>query len=187
MPPDESVTQWIDGLKIGDSAAAQQLWEEYFQRLVGLARKILQTTPLRAADEEDVAISAFKSFCHRAGQGKFPQLEDRDDLWKILMTITIRKAARLMRRDRVRPHIDEATFFQYQFAGREPTPEFAVAVKDEFQRLLDRLGDEQLQEMALLKLQAYTNREIAEQYDRSVSFVERKLQLIRRIWADEAA
>ena len=185
MPADESVTAWIDGLKIGDSAAAQQLWEEYFQRLVGLARRILQTTPRRAADEEDVALSAFKSFCHRAGQGKFPQLEDRDDLWKILMTITVRKAARQLRRDRVRPNVDEASFIQEQFAGREPTPEFAATVKDEFQHLLGRLGDEQLQEMALLKMQAYTNREIAQQYDRSTSFVERKLKLIRRIWSDE--
>ena len=42
MPPDASVTQWLDRLKAGDPAAAQKLWERYFRRLVGLARKKLQ-------------------------------------------------------------------------------------------------------------------------------------------------
>jgi len=40
MPLDESVSVWIADLKEGDSAATQKLWERYFQRLVGLARRI---------------------------------------------------------------------------------------------------------------------------------------------------
>ena len=69
MRADASVTQWIGRLKAGDPDAAQKLWERYFRRLVGLARKKLRAAPRRAADEEDVALSAFDSFCRAAGQG----------------------------------------------------------------------------------------------------------------------
>jgi DNA-directed RNA polymerase specialized sigma24 family protein len=185
MSVEDTVTAWIDDLMAGDSAAAQQLWERYFTRLVGLARKILQDVPRRAADEEDVALSAFKSFCHRAAQGKFPRLEDRDDLWKILMTITVRKATRLMRRERRRQGSQEWEFLRDQIAGQEPTPEFAAAVNDELERLLGLLTDEKLRMTALLKLEGYTNREIAQRFSRSTSFVERKLHLIRLVWSQE--
>ena len=67
------MTQWISGLKQGDQAAASGLWESYFRRLVGLARARLRDVPRRIADEEDVALSAFDSFCRRAQAGQFPQ------------------------------------------------------------------------------------------------------------------
>src|SRR5215470_13386684 len=85
-----SITYWIGKLKDGDPAAAQKLWEGYFQRLVDLARIRLQAAPRRAADEEDVALSAFHSFCRGAGQGRFPRLGDRDDLWQLLVLLTAR-------------------------------------------------------------------------------------------------
>src|SRR5438105_9866914 len=92
-----SVTYWIGQVRVGDPAAAQQLWERYFQRLVGLARKKLQDAPRRAADEEDVALSAFASFCRGAARGQFPQLADRDNLWHLMVTLTARKASHLRR------------------------------------------------------------------------------------------
>ena len=49
------------------------------------------STCRRAADEEDVALSAFDSFCRGAEQGRFPQLDGRDDLWHLLVVITVRK------------------------------------------------------------------------------------------------
>lgn len=80
MSSDGSVTRWIDALQAGDRAAAQRLWERYFPRLVGLARARLQGAPRRAADEEDVALSAFDSFCRCAERGRFPDLVDRESL-----------------------------------------------------------------------------------------------------------
>src|SRR2546423_1031621 len=91
-----SITHCIQLLKAGDRSAAQQLWERYFHRLVGLARSKLRGTARRAADEEDVALSAFDSFYRRAELKKFPRLDDRDDLWQLLVVITLRKAIDLV-------------------------------------------------------------------------------------------
>src|SRR5438477_6801392 len=94
-----SVSHWISLLKAGDPVAAQRLWEFYFERLVHLARKKLAGAPRRAADEEDVALSAFDSFCRAAQQGKFPRLDDRQDLWQLLVLIATRKAVNLRQHD----------------------------------------------------------------------------------------
>src|SRR5690349_9477098 len=99
MPSDGSITRCIRLIKDGDRAAAQPLWDAYFFRLVGLARARLRNTPRRAADEEDVALSAFDSFCRRAEAGQFPRLHDRDDLWQLLFVLTVRKAVDLARHE----------------------------------------------------------------------------------------
>ncbi len=93
MSNGESVTRWLHGVKAGDSADIARLWDRYFQRLVRLAGAKLPGHCRRAFDEEDVALSAFQSFCDRAGRGQFPQLSGRDDLWRLLATLTVRKAA----------------------------------------------------------------------------------------------
>ena len=96
---DFSVSRWIVGAKAGESAAVRALWQRYFQQLVCLARQKLAGTSRRAADEEDVALSAFASFCRAAEEGRFPDLAARDDLWRLLMRLTARKAVDQARRE----------------------------------------------------------------------------------------
>ena len=96
-PPADSVTVWLEHLKAGDPAAAGPLWERYFARLVTLARARLRLAPRAARDEEDVALSAFHNFCRGVEAGRFPRLDDRDDLWQVLFMITTCKAAALAR------------------------------------------------------------------------------------------
>ncbi len=192
MPSPGSVTHWIGQLKAGEAAAAQPLWEGYFRRMVELARQKLQGLPRRAADEEDVALSAFHSFCRGAGAGRFPQLSDRDSLWPLLMAITANKAVDLLRREhrlkRGGPPpeaggpADEADVAQV--LGREPTPEFAVQVAEECRRLLELLDDEGLRELALAKMEGYTNEEIAARLGCVPRTVERKLRVIRKLWGE---
>ena len=95
MPTEDegSVTYWLSELKAGASTAAQPLWERYFDPLVRLARTKLRAAHRSGADadEEDAALSAFDNFCRGVAQGRFPQLADRDDLWRLLVTITTRK------------------------------------------------------------------------------------------------
>lgn len=185
MVSDHSVSQWLPGVKEGDDQAVQEIWQRYYQRLVGLARRVLESSPRAAMDEEDVALSAVKSFCAGAAGGRFPRLNDRDDLWKLLMTITVRKAYKVRRKDGraaapLAPEVMQDVFADDQ-AGRG----FTVTFSDELRRLLDLLGDDQLRQIVQLKLEGYTNKEIAQRFDRHETFAERKLRLIRRIWAEE--
>src|SRR5437764_8765701 len=99
MTTSGSVSQWLSRLQGGDRDAAEQLWARYFHRLVHLARGKLLAFPRAAADEEDVALSAFDSFCRRAEQGQFPRLADRADLWELLALITARKAQDLVQHE----------------------------------------------------------------------------------------
>jgi DNA-directed RNA polymerase specialized sigma24 family protein len=200
MSSDGSVTFWIGQLKAGDPAAAQQLWQGYFQRLVGLARKRLQGASRRVADEEDVALSAFDSFCRGAAGDRFPRLNDRDDLWQLLVMITARKAIDLRQHEGRRKrgggaaHVEagsggDATSVDDalgQVIGREPTPEFAAQVAEECRRLLDLLEEPELRAVALAKMEGYTTEQIAEQLGCVPRTVERKLGLIRRLWGGEA-
>jgi DNA-directed RNA polymerase specialized sigma24 family protein len=194
MPSDRSVTFWIGQLKAGDALAAQKLWEGYYGRLVGLARAKLRGAPRRAADEEDVALSAFDSFCRGAERNRFPRLADRGDLWQLLIMITARKAidlrqheARKKRGGGAAPVGDEELLDQV--VGREPTPEFAAQVAEECQRLLDGLDDPELRQIALWKMEGDTNEDIAARLGVVLRTVERKLHLIRAlVWSrkDEA-
>src|SRR5439155_4583698 len=158
MSTTDPVTVWITQVKAGQRAAVQQLLERYFQRLVQLARARLQGVPGLAGYDEDVALSAFKSLCLGAERDRFPQLADRDDLWRLLAVMTVRKAIDLQRRRR--PQSAGAETFE-QLLSREPAPELAAEVSEEYRRLLDRLGDPQLQAVALWKVEGYTNDEIA--------------------------
>jgi hypothetical protein len=97
VPSEGCVTRWVRELQAGDRDAAQKLWEGYFHRLVGLARTKLRGQACRAADEEDVALSAFDSFCRGAARGQFPRLDDSKNLWRLLVTLTERKVRRLLR------------------------------------------------------------------------------------------
>jgi DNA-directed RNA polymerase specialized sigma24 family protein len=201
MRPEASVTQWIDRLKEGDPDAAQKLWERYFRRLVGLARKKLRAAPRRAADEEDVALSAFDSFCRGAEHDRFPQLHDRLDLWQLLVLLTARKAVDLAQHERRQKRggggvLDEAALRRPadssaqggafdQIEGPEPTPAFAAQVAEECRRLLERLDSPELRSVALLKVEGYSNEEIAAQLGCGLRTVERRLGLIRATWEQE--
>jgi DNA-directed RNA polymerase specialized sigma24 family protein len=201
MEPRGSISHWLEQLGDGDAAAAQPLWERYFDRLDRLAGQKLRGTPRRAADEEDVALSAFDSFCRGAAQGRFPQVRDRDNLWALLVRITARKAINLARNERRqkrgagRVMVDAAPPGSAdssaarspidQIVGREPSPEFAALVAEECRHQLDRLNDGDLRQIAIWKMEGFTNAEIAAKIDRSEPTVERRFNRIRKLWQQE--
>jgi DNA-directed RNA polymerase specialized sigma24 family protein len=196
-----SVTYWIHQLKAGDQVAFQKLWEGYFRRLVGLARKRLRGAPCPTGDEEDVALSAFNSFFRRAREGHFPQLIDRNDLWQLLVLIAVRKASNLAKHERRQKRgggkvrgvsalpggngSEQAASPFADLISREPEPAFAAHVAEEYERLLELLGDAGLRSVAVWKLEGWTNEEIAAKLGRSSATVERKLRLIRDAWEKE--
>jgi DNA-directed RNA polymerase specialized sigma24 family protein len=196
---ENSVTVWIDGIKAGDGTDIQRLWDRYFERLVRLASSRLPAHGRRSFDEEDVALSAFQSFCDRAGRGQFPQLSDRDDLWRLLGTITVRKALNTIRHQNRQKRgggrvLGESALHAGEDADgeglaevldREPTPEEVARFADDYRHLLARLRAPSLRSVALQRLEGLSTREIAESLNVSTKTVERKLQLIRAIWSEE--
>jgi DNA-directed RNA polymerase specialized sigma24 family protein len=196
-----SVSHWIAALKEGDQAAAQPLWRRYYNKLVALARRRLKPAYRRVADEEDVVQNAFHSFFRAVAQGRFPKLDDRDSLWRLLVFITAKKALKQLAREnrqkrgggtvsgqvgiyQIGPE-DEAALVH--LVAAEPTPDFAAQVAEEYRRRLDLLGDETLQRVAVWRMEGYGNDEIAVKLACSRRTVARKLDAIRILWSKETA
>jgi DNA-directed RNA polymerase specialized sigma24 family protein len=197
-----SITGWLGDLRDGDQAAAQPLWEHYFSKLVTIARTKLRRMRKTTADqdEEDAALSAFNSFCAGAARGKFPQLADRDDIWRLLVVITARKAMAQANREGRQKRgggrvVEEAVLFGHGLGGADgslagleriaaqgPSPEFAAMMAEECGRLLDALDDDSLRQVALSRMEGYNNDEIAEQLGCARRTVARRLDLIRKTW-----
>jgi DNA-directed RNA polymerase specialized sigma24 family protein len=193
---------WISQLKEGDPVAAQQLWDIYFGRMVNAARLKLHGVPGRMADEEDVALSAFKSFCRGARDGRFLQVLEHEDPWPLLLALTTHKAVDLVRHERrikrggarrvsLEPDAPNMSPGEEgplaQVVGREPDPRSTFETAEECQELLDRLSDTLLRAIALWRIEGFTTEEIAVKLGCASRTVERKMQLIRRLWRAEPA
>jgi hypothetical protein len=173
---DGSVTGWISALKEGQPDAADALWRRYFERVVAVARRCLQTAPHQAAeDADDVALSAFFGLCAGAAQGRFTQLSDRVDLWQLLTAITVKKS--LSRQQwhgrkkrgggRIVAGLAAATGADDGFSNsadplqlvlsKEPSPESAAIIQEQFDELLDSLGDPTLRQIALWRMDGLSN------------------------------
>lgn len=198
-PAGSSITRWIANLKQGDNEAARQLWERYFQRLVHLARKKLGATPRRVADEEDMALSVFRRLCDGAQAGRFEQLADRDDLWRLLVVITTNRVIDQQRHlspqkrggGNVRgdsAFIGDSLSQQAgleNLIGDDPTPEMLLQISEEHERLMTAL-DEDLRQIAVWKMESRNNEEIARELGITSRSVRRKLERIRELWLVEA-
>jgi RNA polymerase sigma factor (sigma-70 family) len=194
-----SVTRLIQLLRSDDTLerelAAQLIWRRYFGDLLELARNNLNKRIRRREDEEDVLQSMYKSFCLRQQRGEF-DLAGRDALWKLLVTITLRKARntakkhgrenRDVRRELTVPDDDEARSGRWvleQMDAAGPSPAEAAVLNEALERRMEALADPELRQIALWRLEGYTNREIAAKLDCTERSVERRLSRIRHKWS----
>lgn len=196
---EDSVAFWIEGLKQKDELSAQQLWERYFARLTALAGSKLPNHIRREFDEEDVALSAFHSMCRGVRQDRFPDLKDRDNLWSLLVVITARKVSHHLRdrsaKKRGAGNVHGESVFAADVSamgagidrviGEVPTPDFALQVSEQSERLMEMLPDDSFREVARLKFEGYSNEEIAQLSGHSLRTVVRRLALIRKLWSSE--
>ena len=186
-----SVTNWLRALQQGSDDAGYRLWNRYFHRMVAVARRKLGPVRGARADEEDVAISAFDSFCAGLRHGRFPLMQNRDDVWAMLIVITLRKAIDAIQHDarqkrgggRSRELNDEAVL--QELLSREPCPASSTAMSEELDRLLAMLDDDDLRQLVVLKLEGHNNTESAELLGCARVTVQRMLKLIRQIWEQE--
>ena len=198
MSEADQITQWLELIKQGDQTAAQQLFDRYFPDLIRLARRRLAGMPRRSVDEEDVALSAMASLYRGLANERFQQLDDRDDLWKLLVTITARKAWGKLRHEKAEKRgggqvRGESVFVRStdgdraagigEQADAAQTPDVTAVMAEDCERLLLALPDDTLRQVATLKLEGYDATEIASQLGCVRETVQRKLRLIREIWS----
>jgi RNA polymerase sigma factor (sigma-70 family) len=198
MVHDGSVTRLIKLLRCDDpierDLAARLIWRRYFRDLLELARNNLNKRIRQREDEEDVLQSMYKSFCLRQQRGEF-DLAGRDALWKLLVTITLRKARNAAKRQgRERRDVgreqtvadgDETRSAHWaleQMDAAGPSPLEAAVLNEALERRLEALADPDLRQIALWRLEGYTNREIADRLDCTERSIERRLERIRSKW-----
>jgi RNA polymerase sigma factor (sigma-70 family) len=190
MSDDKNVSHWIEQVKDGDSVAAHQLWQHYYDRLVRMARQNLLGQNRGVSDEEDIVVSVFESFYRAAEKGRFPDLSGRDDLWRLLLKMSARKILDKRRHDRrqrrgagAKVHSlddgggDEEAIIQV--IGNEPTPEMVLMMTESFERLIAHLGVGQLREIAVGKMEGFSNADLGKRLQCSERTIERRLRLIR--------
>jgi DNA-directed RNA polymerase specialized sigma24 family protein len=192
-----TVTQLLGKLRSADrkvrEEAAAALWNEYCAVLLDLACDHLSRRLQRRVGADDVVQQTFKSFFLRHQRGQY-SLSDRTDLLRLLMGMTLNKARtaaaregrqrRDFRRDEVPAGPDKPDdWFLKQLEAGLPTPEEALALAEEAEQRLAQLPPD-LREVALYKLQGFSNKEIAAMpsVNCAVRTVERKLRLIREAW-----
>lgn len=178
-----SVTYLFALARSGDAAAFSPLWEHFFPRLVGLARKRLAGRPVVVGDAEDAAQAALISFWQQLRTGEFLEDLRRDSLWNLLAKFTVRKVGKQVRHEaagkrgggRVHGVSDDQPL--EELVGVLPTQELDLQAAE----LMEGLPAD-LQELAMLRLMGHSTQEIARQLDCTQRKVQRKLELIRLRW-----
>ncbi|WP_419189307.1 sigma-70 family RNA polymerase sigma factor [Stieleria marina] len=185
---DISVTRHALEFQRGDASAAQQLWVFLQQRLVRLAQQEVDRRSTRSFDAEDVAITSFDSLCTAIQEGRY-DIASRDELWRLLAVVTVNKVRRMARDENrlcrggaFRRKSDEVLG---TLATPQPDPEAALVMQEECQALLAMLPTKELRLLALLKVEGFTNEEVAEQLGCTRRAIQRRLVLIREAWAAE--
>ncbi|NND98895.1 MAG: RNA polymerase subunit sigma-70 [Pirellulaceae bacterium] len=191
----------LDQVRQGDDQAITLLWNDYFQRLVHVAANRLPKNLRRAGDEEDIALSAFHSFISGVRGERFSDLSGPDNLWGLLITLTSRKANAHLRHETRQKRGGGAVRGESVFAdsvgdvigggmgavkGDLAAPDLHAELAEACEGLLSQLADDQLRQIAVMRMDGFLVDEIAERLELSKRAVERRLQLIRRTWAEAA-
>lgn len=196
MTSDETgtITHLFVQLRDGNSDAARKLWGHFAPRMLGLARRTLAGRTQRVADIDDAVQNGFFEFWEQATSGKLTGELNRQNLWNLLATITVRKARKQVERERALKRGGGRVKGESSVIGGSGGDEFQMdrmlgsmpgADFDLYSEELLLQLDEGLRTVAILRLMQHTNAEIAQELSVSLSTVERKLNLIRRIWSEE--
>lgn len=196
---DGEISGWIRRLREGDEDAAAHIWNRYFDRIVEIAKRSLKDASSRVTDEEDVALLALKSLLTGIKEGRFPALDRRDQLWRLLMVITTRKAAAVIEKDHrqkrgsgnvrgdsaiIAPEFEDSILNGFdQIDGQCEAPDWAALMADETKELMRLLPDEISRQLAILKMEGHTHEEIADKLKCNVRTVERRLKHVRELWS----
>jgi DNA-directed RNA polymerase specialized sigma24 family protein len=190
--------EWFSAVCEGDSASTSRLWEAYFERIGRSVANRLTSQGRRFEDQEDVANSVLRTFFRRASLGQFRELGDKDQLWKLLLTIAIRKANDYRKRSMAARRGGKAVVLGQDFGNGNDQlaaidlvantdgdlPEAELRAQELFESVMQRMPDDKTRDVVLLHLQGAEKQQIAEIQKCSIRTVERRMQNAIAIWTD---
>ncbi len=178
---------------------AEVIWQDFFPKLLRVAKRRMGAISTRAVDEEDVALSAIKSYFRGLEAGRFEQIKTADELWNLLVTILGRKITAERRRQLAQKRSGRDARSNSVPSGRNPAgeqfndvtevmdnnqlPESTEQVIRVCEDLLLQLPNDKLRQTAILRMEGYTHEEIAQQVGGSVARSKQRVRLIREIWS----
>lgn len=186
-----SITQLISSAQSGDTQAIEQLWLRYVDRVRQMAKKRVAGLPAGGGDEDDVAQSAFQVFFHAAANDNAMKLENRNELWRLLATISRNKATDRVRhelRDRRGGKLKKDAVDLQQTPAVQETPSKITELQDLFNHLMARLqshDDSKLKHIAVRRLEGASTAEIATELGCVERTVQRKLHILERLWTSD--
>ena len=142
MLEDASNQDLLSAWREGNERAALVLVRRYMTRLTALARARLSRKLARRLDSEDIVMSAWRSFFAAAGRDQIA-VPDDDNLWPLLVTMTLRKLARQAERHTAsKRSVNEEVASESwpEVVARDPTPDEAAMVTDEVESLMAALS-----------------------------------------------
>lgn len=191
MQTNSTLSTWLLRLQ-GDQneLAAEKLWDRIRPRVQELSRRLLQRFDLpTVVDEDDVTISVFASLCSGLQSQQFPELRDSDGLWKLLILMTVRKVNdhakfhRAKKRGSGDVGTNHSPHDLEQLLDDRPEPSLEAMMNEQCHAMLRDLNDPVLERLVLLKMDGYTNDEIAERLGYSRRTVQRMLNMVRDAWS----
>ena len=185
--PELSVTRWFHRLRDGDPDAAEVLWQEFFPRLVDVARHRFAADRDADYGADDAAASVLATLCQNAPADAYAGIDTRDDLWRLLVTSIRRKVIDRVRRGQTLKRGGEVSFVSADetLASPEPDAETLAMLRESLDRLLRSLSDQRLRDIAIMKMRGDSVAEIANHFDVSLRSIQRKLNLVRDAWRDQ--
>jgi RNA polymerase sigma factor (sigma-70 family) len=198
MSQSGSISQRLEELRRGDAGALGRICDRYYEQLAVVARRKLTGFARRVADEFAIANEVLQEFHERMLDGDFDNVTNRTDLFPLLIRLTHDKVIDEIRRLGAQKRGGGRTrgnsiFVQNgeQLAGDFDrvrgvfeSPSTRQIVIDQLQSLLQRLPDETMRAVFLLRAEGYTNDEIARELKISVATVERKRRRIKDLLDD---
>jgi RNA polymerase sigma-70 factor (ECF subfamily) len=154
MSDEESFHQFIRRIRAGDAGAAEEFLRQY-ESVIRRQVRYAMTDPRlgRLFDSVDICQTVLASFFFRAHLGQF-DLDQPDNLVRLLVTLTRRKVALKARQYRSRPadrQRVEGDGLEEQAAGRGPSPSEQIAQRDLAEEVRRRLSAEE-QQLASLRI-----------------------------------
>ena len=181
-----SLTHWINELQAGSDQAARILWQHLHKGLLELAQKQLAETTPTGFDEEDVVLSAFNALCDAIRQGRY-DIGDRNELWRMATVIVVNRAYNRLRDEkRLRRgggRKRKPSSVLESLVCPKPDATTVLMMQEECQHMLAKLKTPDLEMVALLKVEGHTDEQVAEKLGCSRRTVQRRLSIIRKLWA----